>query len=188
MSSDQHILLWVLFYSQLCRRAAESEESLESIGLLLFPAANKLKKSECTRVSCSDSHIPKKRRKNPVLTCIETNLEFFFTLLDIDLKVVKIASAKSYLQKWGTSVCFVHYSAVCWQPHTAVQWHEVTVRSLGCSLTPSSSSVSSDSRQEQGRANYGLGTFRFLIRSANLEEIIIVKKLEKRCISFFFFR
>lgn len=44
MSSDQHFLLCVLYYSQLCRRAAESEESLESIGLLLFPAANKPQK------------------------------------------------------------------------------------------------------------------------------------------------
>lgn len=85
------------YYLQLCRRAAESEDSLESIGLLLFPAANRPKEPECTRVSCSDSDLPTKKKEPTVLTCIETNPEFFFTLLDIDLKVVKTASVKSHL-------------------------------------------------------------------------------------------
>lgn len=39
--SYERLLLWDLYFSRLSRRGAESEESLESIGLLLFPAPNK---------------------------------------------------------------------------------------------------------------------------------------------------
>lgn len=43
--SYKRLLLW--YYSKLSRRGAESDETLESIGLLLFPAPNELRELEC---------------------------------------------------------------------------------------------------------------------------------------------
>lgn len=61
MSSDQHVLLWRWFYSQLRGRAAESVESLESIGLLLFPAANKAQKVRVHTRVLFQTHIYQKK-------------------------------------------------------------------------------------------------------------------------------
>lgn len=97
VSSDQHTPLWVLCYLQLCRRSAESRES---IGLLLFPAANKPKEPEWTRVCWSDSHFHKKE----VLTCSETNPDSYFTLQDIDIKVIKVASGRSLVEVYASHI------------------------------------------------------------------------------------